>query len=57
MKPHFSEPELIDLTLAVANINSWNRLNIAFCTVAGDYRPGMYKSYLKEAGTPARDTN
>jgi len=47
VKPHFSEPELIDLTLAVAN----------FRTVAGDYRPGMYKSYLKEAGAPARDTN
>jgi hypothetical protein len=57
VKPHFSEPQLIDLTLAVANINSWNRLNIAFRTVAGDYRPGMYKSYLKEAGAPARDTN
>ena len=57
VKAHFSEPELIDLTLAVANINSWNRLNIAFRTVAGDYRPGMYKAYLKEAGAPARDTN
>lgn len=57
VKAHFSEPELIDLTLAVANINSWNRLNIAFRTVAGDYRPGMYKSYLKEAGAPARDAN
>ena len=41
---HFTEQELIDLTLAITNINAWNRLNIAFRTVAGDYRPGMYKS-------------
>jgi AhpD family alkylhydroperoxidase len=41
---HFSERELADLTFAIANINTWNRLNIAFRTVAGNYRPGMYKS-------------
>jgi AhpD family alkylhydroperoxidase len=41
VKPHFGEQELIDLTLAITNINAWNRLNIAFRTVAGDYRPGL----------------
>jgi len=35
----FSEKELADLTLAVAGINAWNRLNIAARTVPGAYRP------------------
>ena len=38
----FSEPELIDLTMAVVAINGWNRLNIAFRTEAGNYQPGMW---------------
>ena len=29
VKPHFSDKEIADLTLAVAAINSWNRLSIA----------------------------
>jgi AhpD family alkylhydroperoxidase len=36
----FSPDELASLTLAVAAINSWNRLNIAFRTVPGSYQPG-----------------
>jgi alkylhydroperoxidase family enzyme len=35
---HFSEAELANLTLAIAVINSWNRMNIAFRTPAGQYR-------------------
>jgi AhpD family alkylhydroperoxidase len=35
----FSEEELVNLTLAVATINSWNRLSIALRTVAGAYQP------------------
>jgi AhpD family alkylhydroperoxidase len=30
VKPHFSEAEMVDLTLLVSAINSWNRLAIAF---------------------------
>lgn len=41
-REQFSEEELIDLTLAVAAINSWNRMNVAFRTVAGGYQPGMF---------------
>ncbi len=37
-REQFSEDELIDLTLAVASINSWNRLNIAFRNTAGSYQ-------------------
>jgi len=42
VRKEFSEEELIDLTLAVASINSWNRLNIAFRTTAGSYQPGQW---------------
>jgi len=42
VKQHFSEQELVDLTLAITNINAWNRLNVAFRTVAGGYEPGMF---------------
>jgi len=38
----FNEKELVDLTLLVTNINSWNRINLAAHTVAGDYKPGMF---------------
>ncbi|MFL9483518.1 carboxymuconolactone decarboxylase family protein [Chitinophagaceae bacterium LWZ2-11] len=41
-RKQFSEEELIDLTLAVTTINSYNRINIAFRTTAGGYKPGQY---------------
>jgi AhpD family alkylhydroperoxidase len=37
---HFSEKELVDLTLALIAINGWNRLSISFCTVPGTYASG-----------------
>jgi hypothetical protein len=52
VRQHFSEQELIDLTIAVANINTWNRLNVAFRTVAGGYRPGTYKEWTSGAEAP-----
>ena len=30
VKPHFSDEEMVDLTLLIAAINSWNRFSIAF---------------------------
>jgi AhpD family alkylhydroperoxidase len=36
---HFSERELVDLTLGVIAINGWNRLAIPFRTPPGSYRP------------------
>ena len=41
-KKEFSDEELIDLTLAVTAINTWNRFNIAFRTPAGSYEPGQW---------------
>ena len=40
---HFSEDELVKLTLLVTLINSWNRINMAARTKAGGYQPGMYR--------------
>ena len=36
---HFSEGELVKLTIAVIAINGWNRLAIAFRTEVGKYQP------------------
>jgi AhpD family alkylhydroperoxidase len=38
-RQHFSEKELVDLTLAVVVINGWNRLAISFRKVPGTYQP------------------
>jgi len=38
-KKHFSDQELVNLTLAIAQINVWNRLNVAFRNVPGAYQP------------------
>ena len=44
VKKHFSEKELIDLTMAIVTINSWNRISIAFRTTPGTYQPGQHAS-------------
>ena len=46
-RKQFSEEELIDLTLAITAINSYNRINIAFRTVAGSYVVGQHKIQAK----------
>jgi AhpD family alkylhydroperoxidase len=38
-REHFSEQELVDLAIAVAAINTWNRLSIAFRAEPGTYQP------------------
>ena len=39
---HLSERELADLTIAVAQINAWNRVAIAFRSEAGKYKPAAH---------------
>ena len=41
-REQFSEEELVDLTMAVVTINSYNRINIAFRTPAGTYQVGQF---------------
>ncbi len=38
-RSHFSESEVVNLTLAIATINSWNRLAITFRAEPGKYQP------------------
>jgi AhpD family alkylhydroperoxidase len=38
-RKHFSEKEIVDLTLAVGMINLWNRLAISTRAVPGRYKP------------------
>ena len=45
----FTDEELVNLTLAITSINSWNRMNIAFRTPAGAYRPA---AKTRKAGEP-----
>jgi AhpD family alkylhydroperoxidase len=42
-REHFSEKELVDLSLAIVAINGWNRLAIGFRSAVGGYQPGMLK--------------
>lgn len=39
VQPHFTDEELVNLALAVATINAWNRLGISFRSEAGSYQP------------------
>jgi len=39
VRQHFSEKELVDLTMAVVAINGWNRLAISFRPPVGSYQP------------------
>ena len=48
-RQHFSEEELVNLSLAVIAINGWNRLAIGFRSEVGAYRPGMVAAMMKNA--------
>ncbi|WP_253817173.1 hypothetical protein [Myxococcus xanthus] len=39
MRQHFSEEELVSLTMAVITINGWNRIAIPFRSAPGSYQP------------------
>jgi AhpD family alkylhydroperoxidase len=41
---HFSENELVALTMAIVAINSWNRLAIGFRAVPGTYQPRAHST-------------
>jgi AhpD family alkylhydroperoxidase len=44
MQKHFSEKEIVDLTLVAAMINLWNRVAISLRAVPGHYRPSKSTS-------------
>ncbi len=39
VRPHFSDEELVNLTLAISTINAWNRFAISFRSEPGTYQP------------------
>jgi AhpD family alkylhydroperoxidase len=49
VRAFFKEKELADLTLAIAAINCWNRLNIAARTVPGAYQPSTAPELRRSA--------
>ncbi|MEO8394301.1 MAG: carboxymuconolactone decarboxylase family protein [Chloroflexota bacterium] len=49
VRQHFSEAELISLTMVIITINSWNRLNVSFRIVAGDYVSQRKPALVAEA--------
>ena len=42
VKEHFTDEEIIDLTLAITTINTWNRINLAFPNEPGTYKVGQF---------------
>ena len=41
-REHFSEEQLVDLTLVITTINSWNRIAISFKPEVGSYQVGDF---------------
>ena len=55
VRKHFSEKELVDLTLAIVTINGWNRISIAHaCPAACEVRQGRLKPVSRSASDPWR---
>ena len=42
-REHFSEEELVNLTMAVIAINGWNRLAVTFRAPVGTYQPSAHR--------------
>jgi AhpD family alkylhydroperoxidase len=47
-RKHFSEKEMVDLTMAIVAINGWNRLAIGFRTPPGTYQPSSAHDAAQE---------
>jgi AhpD family alkylhydroperoxidase len=43
-RKHFSDDELVNLTLAISMINTWNRFSVAFRAVPGEYQAPVKKT-------------
>lgn len=45
VRKYFTEKEIVELTMAIIAINSWNRLSISMGHVAGTYQPASRKPH------------
>ncbi len=43
-RAHFTESEIVNLTMAIVTINGWNRISVSFRTEPGTYTPAVHKS-------------
>jgi AhpD family alkylhydroperoxidase len=55
VRQHFSDDELLALTMAVVTINAFTRLNVALRTVPGMYQPGMFEGVTHDVTLVAAD--
>ena len=55
VRRHFSDDEVLALTMAVVTINSFNRLNVALRTVPGTYQPGIFDGVAHDVTHAAAD--
>jgi alkylhydroperoxidase family enzyme len=44
VRAHYSEEAIVDLSMAIVAINSWNRLSIGLRAVPGTYQPGAVQT-------------
>jgi AhpD family alkylhydroperoxidase len=51
LRQHFSEKEIVDLTLAIVAINGWNRLAVPFRAAVGNYKPKAAQPPKTASGT------
>jgi len=42
---HYSEQEIVALTIAITTINAWNRIAVGFRAVPGSYQPQQQKTH------------
>lgn len=49
VKQQFSPEELVNLTMAIVTINTWNRLSIAFRAVPGAYKSNLHQQLKQGA--------
>ena len=47
VREQFDDKELADLTMAIAAINTWNRMAISFRALPGGYQPGQFNHLLE----------
>ena len=48
VRKEFTEEEIVNLTLAIVAINSWNRFMIGFRADVGNYEPGKVSKMVKD---------
>lgn len=53
---HYPEPALAALVVAIAGINTWNRLNVTTRQTAGAWTAMTARSEVEDANPPARTT-